>query len=31
MDTLKTKIEEYKQKKAKKMQRRAKWDNWKKT
>ena len=31
MDTLKTKVEEYKQKKAKKIQRRGKWENWKKT
>jgi tetratricopeptide (TPR) repeat protein len=31
MDILKTKVEEYKEKKAKKIVRKAKWDNWRKT
>lgn len=31
MDELKEKLEEYKVNKAKKMNRKSKWDNWKKT
>jgi hypothetical protein len=31
MEFLKGKIEEYKEKKQRKLTRRAKWDNWKKT
>lgn len=31
MDSLKDKVEEHKKKKARKLERRAKWDNWKKT
>lgn len=31
MDVLKTKVEEFKEKKQRKLQRRAKWENWKKT
>jgi hypothetical protein len=31
MEELRDKLEEYKTKKAKKMERKSKWDNWKKT
>lgn len=31
MDFLKTKVEEYKERKQRKLQRRAKWENWRKT